>query len=500
MYVMQSIEISITILLSFTLFIFSFVVRNIIFLVVAIMQKNIQQENLGVIKLKDNGSKYKGLHRYNSPNEELKSQDLPFISILVATHNESKVIDRLMKSISEITYPKNRFEVIITDDSEDNTFSLLKTWQQNMVNLKVFHRDNREGWKGGALNLVLEKIDKNSMYVLVLDADTIVFSNILERFVTIFDIFKNRNFHNRLYAVQGYPISLWYDDDYIQKTYGLTNTETITCSKAGKNKREAIFIGNWVSRGISFRLAQRNQIEFIAKEKMNLPVQITGNLFMIRTNILKLLRFSHDLCEDWDLTLEIHLFQGKDNESSSNTEAKSNNAKNTSQLKYRIVFDPSIISFCESTKRLIPYFKQRMRVSEGHTRGFRKRLKHIINSSTSFVCKLELIFTGLRYIKFIPISLIILIDVFLIIGHGIHILLYNEMLKTIITIQIISVLGYITYNLASIKICKNKIIDYQIKDVFYIATINIFTIAAFAIGSTLGLIRNKGTFHHTERN
>lgn len=42
-----------------------------------------------------------------------------FISIFVATHNESLVIERLLKSFAALSYPIDRFEIIIVDDSID---------------------------------------------------------------------------------------------------------------------------------------------------------------------------------------------------------------------------------------------------------------------------------------------------------------------------------------------------------------------------------------------
>jgi hypothetical protein len=64
--------------------------------------------------------------------------------------------------------------------------------------------------------------------------------------------------------------------------------------------------GNWISRAINFRLSQRNMIEFAAKDVLNLPVQITGSFFMIRAELIKSIKFSTDLCEDWELTLDVY--------------------------------------------------------------------------------------------------------------------------------------------------------------------------------------------------
>ena len=50
------------------------------------------------------------------------NEKYPFISIFVATYNESLVIDRLLNSFVALSYPDDRFEIIIVDDSTDDTY------------------------------------------------------------------------------------------------------------------------------------------------------------------------------------------------------------------------------------------------------------------------------------------------------------------------------------------------------------------------------------------
>ena len=64
---------------------------------------------------------------------------------------------------------------------------------------------------------------------------------------------------------------------------------------------------SWVSKAIDFRRAQRNMVEFVAKNHLGLPVEITGSLFLIRTEVIKEIGFSEDLTEYWDLTIDLHL-------------------------------------------------------------------------------------------------------------------------------------------------------------------------------------------------
>ncbi len=91
----------------------------------------------------------------NRTSDQWTNEEYPFISILVATYNESLVIERLLKSFVALSYPANRFEIIIVDDSTDDTYQKIQTTLSQLNNLKVIRRDNRAGWKGGALILPL---------------------------------------------------------------------------------------------------------------------------------------------------------------------------------------------------------------------------------------------------------------------------------------------------------------------------------------------------------
>jgi len=50
----------------------------------------------------------------------------PLISILVATYNKSLVIEKLLNSFTSLSYPAEKFEIIIVDDSSDDTYKKYK--------------------------------------------------------------------------------------------------------------------------------------------------------------------------------------------------------------------------------------------------------------------------------------------------------------------------------------------------------------------------------------
>ncbi|AFU60189.1 putative glycosyl transferase, family 2 [Candidatus Nitrososphaera gargensis Ga9.2] len=389
------------------------------------------------------------------------NSNLPFVSLLVPTHNESLVIRRLIRSICGLIYPKSRFEVIIIDDSEDDTYDIITDTAAKLPNLKTIRRKNRNGWKGGALNLALDHLDTKSAYVLVIDADNVLAPDTIEQFIIRFS--QARQWDDSVIAIQGFPIST-------------------------SNPIHQEEISNWVARGIDFRLAQRNAIEFLAKNELQLPVQITGSLFMIRTDILKATRFSTDLCEDWELTLDLHC-----------------NCKNPQLFpKLRVVFDASLVSYCEATTNFGSYFKQRLRVSEGHTRGFKKKANQVLKSkSLSFTEKFELALTGLQYAKFISILALAMIDAailsLILADSSTLIVANNQILVISFAIQAGLLVSIVIANFIATRTCAG-IRKYGIRDVAGLLALNILTMPAFAIGSFYGFLRKRGIFYRTQRN
>jgi cellulose synthase/poly-beta-1,6-N-acetylglucosamine synthase-like glycosyltransferase len=333
------------------------------------------------------------------------------------------------------------------------------------------YRNDRTGWKGGALNLALKNININSSYVLVLDADSILVNDILERFVSHFS--KHNSNGKCIDVIQGYPIARVFNDNT-----SLNSTNI-----------------NWVARGVEFRLAQRNIIEFLAKDRINLPIQITGNLFMIRSDLIKQLEFSNDLCEDWKLTLDIYF---RDTITFSYCDEVNYNSCRNSNSK-KVIFDPLLVSYCEALTKLASYFKQRMRVSEGHTRAFRTNIIKILTSKMVFINKMEFFIIGIQYAKLIPLLALIIIDFTILISNGIDFIISNNLMKAALIVQIANLLTIIGTSLMAIPLC-STIEKYNIRDSIYLLILNLYTMPAIVIGSLSGLFRKDGIFYKTERN
>lgn len=151
-----------------------------------------------------------GLRRFMYGDEEdVHSNHLndyrPKISIIVPVKNEERVIDRLLKTLVNLTYP-NKEIVVIEDESTDRTAEICKYYADKYPSLvKFFHRDHGDG-KPSAINFAARKAAGE--IIAIFDADTIIEPNILERIVPYFKDPKVAMVQGQLYTINPKQ-SLW---------------------------------------------------------------------------------------------------------------------------------------------------------------------------------------------------------------------------------------------------------------------------------------------------
>src|SRR5256712_2975104 len=129
-------------------------------------------------------SKYKG----NLPTPKGKFEILPRVTIQLPLYNEMYVVERLIEAVARIQYPRNRLEIQVLDDSTDETQGIARArveqLRQQGLDISYLHRDNRSGYKAGALQEGL-KIARGEL-VAVFDADFVPAPDFLLRSVHFF--------------------------------------------------------------------------------------------------------------------------------------------------------------------------------------------------------------------------------------------------------------------------------------------------------------------------
>ena len=128
--------------------------------------------------------------KYRGRNPELKAPfaELPEITVQLPIYNEMYVVERLIDAVCHIDYPADKFEVQVLDDSTDETQNiaraLVERYQNKGINVHYLHRENRIGFKAGALAEGLKHA--KGRFIAIFDADFIPSPEILLKTVHYF--------------------------------------------------------------------------------------------------------------------------------------------------------------------------------------------------------------------------------------------------------------------------------------------------------------------------
>src|SRR5690348_11157080 len=113
-------------------------------------------------------------HRRKATGEPpMRFEQLPPVTIQLPLYNERYVVERLIEEVVKIEYPKGLLQIQVLDDSTDDTApfaeALVSQYHALGYPIEYHHRNNRHGFKAGALQEGLETA--TGEFVAVFDAD-----------------------------------------------------------------------------------------------------------------------------------------------------------------------------------------------------------------------------------------------------------------------------------------------------------------------------------------
>ena len=112
----------------------------------------------------------------------------PSITIQLPIYNEKYVAKRLVDSVCNLDYPKDKMRIMVLDDSDDDTVELLENAVDDYKNqgfqIEHIRRGTRNGYKAGALKYAMKTTDTE--LVAIFDADFIPPSWFLKRAIPHF--------------------------------------------------------------------------------------------------------------------------------------------------------------------------------------------------------------------------------------------------------------------------------------------------------------------------
>ncbi|MGV6830462.1 MAG: cellulose synthase family protein [bacterium] len=117
-----------------------------------------------------------------------KPEEVPFVTIQLPVYNELYVMERLLDNIAQIEYPLDKLEIQVLDDSTDeslkSTAAQIKKLQETGLDIQHVLRDNREGFKAGALKEGLKTA--KGEFIAIFDADFLPEKDWLQKTIPYF--------------------------------------------------------------------------------------------------------------------------------------------------------------------------------------------------------------------------------------------------------------------------------------------------------------------------
>ncbi|MEM6911211.1 MAG: glycosyltransferase [Verrucomicrobiota bacterium] len=137
-----------------------------------------------------------GIHRYSiiflflkhhrrHPQPKRKFAELPAVTVQLPLFNELHVVERLLRKVSQMDYPKEKLQIQVLDDSTDESVEIAQRevarLQADGFDVEYRHRIDRTGFKAGALEEGLATA--KGEFIFILDADFIPARDILHRMI-----------------------------------------------------------------------------------------------------------------------------------------------------------------------------------------------------------------------------------------------------------------------------------------------------------------------------
>lgn len=107
------------------------------------------------------------------PDARFAPDALPVVTVQLPLFNERYVVERLIRAVCKLDYPQDKLEIQVLDDSTDDTTEkaakIVDEMRDEGFDIKLYHREDRTGYKAGALEAGMTKA--RGEFIAVFDAD-----------------------------------------------------------------------------------------------------------------------------------------------------------------------------------------------------------------------------------------------------------------------------------------------------------------------------------------
>jgi len=140
-----------------------------------------------------------GIHRYimvylylknskKKPEPLQRFAELPMVTVQLPIFNELHVVERLIRAVGKLDYPKDKLYIQVLDDSTDETLDICQVEVDKLLaegfDIELIHRTDRTGYKAGALENGMNQAKGD--YIYILDADFVPDEDALHQMIHYF--------------------------------------------------------------------------------------------------------------------------------------------------------------------------------------------------------------------------------------------------------------------------------------------------------------------------
>ncbi|HXQ25408.1 MAG TPA: glycosyltransferase family 2 protein [Candidatus Acidoferrales bacterium] len=120
------------------------------------------------------------------PYIDIDTAEWPDVTVLVAAHNEEKVITNILAALMAVNYPQEKMLVVpVNDRSTDRTREIIdKFSDEHPGRIRAFHRESGKGGKAAALKDAMQMVETE--VILIFDADYIPGRGLIKQLVAPF--------------------------------------------------------------------------------------------------------------------------------------------------------------------------------------------------------------------------------------------------------------------------------------------------------------------------
>jgi cellulose synthase/poly-beta-1,6-N-acetylglucosamine synthase-like glycosyltransferase len=239
-------------------------------------------------------------------------------------------VSRLLDSILNLDWPKESLEIIILDDSIDETSQIIDRKIAGKDNTRVIRRENRRGYKAGALQYGLNQT--TAEYIVIFDSDFTPKSDYLKKVVPLLETNKKIGI--------------------VQTRWGHINRNF-----------------NPLTKAVSLALDWHHHIEQVGRDAANLFINFNGSCGVMRRKaIIEAGNWGSDtLSEDLDISYRIQM------------------------MNWKAVYHRNVVVLGEIPPNIEDYRTQQKRWAKGSIQCSRKLLSKVLRSEIKLRQKIQAI-------------------------------------------------------------------------------------------------------------